>query len=141
MSRKKNKNSLSTFVNTILAIFGEHPFKPMNYKQIAKMMSVRDAAGKDVIHQILVTLCNEGKLIEDRPYRYLLHPDYIREYGPKPQYVIGTVDMTSGEAPEQLAWGLAFPEATKAGALGPRRKSRAPGATRENPGGSTLQAR
>ena len=48
---------------------------------------------------------------------------------------------TSGEAPEQLAWGLAFPEATKAGALGTRRKSRAPGATRENPGGSPLQAR
>lgn len=93
MSRKKNKNSLSTFVNTILTIFGENPFKPMNYKQIAKIMSVRDVAGKDVIHQILVTLCNEGKLIEERPYRYLLHPDYIHEYGPKQQIVIGTVDM------------------------------------------------
>lgn len=93
MSRKKVKNSLSTFVNTILAIFGENPFKPMNYKQIAKIMSVRDAAGKDVIHQILVTLCNEGKLIEERPYRYLLHPDYIHEYGPKQQIVIGIVDM------------------------------------------------
>ena len=75
MSRKKNKNSLSTFVNTILTIFGENPFKPMNYKQIAKIMSVRDAAGKDVIYQILVTLHKEGKLIEDKPYRYLLHPD------------------------------------------------------------------
>ena len=63
MSRKKNKNSLSTFVNTILTIFGENPFKPMNYKQIAKIMSVRDAAGKDVIYQILVTLHKEGKLI------------------------------------------------------------------------------
>ncbi len=93
MSRKKNKNSLSTFVNTILTIFGEHPFKPMNYKQIAKMMSVRDAAGKDVIYQILVTLCNEGKLIEERPYRYLLHPDFIHEYGPKQQIVTGIVDM------------------------------------------------
>lgn len=93
MSRKKVKNSLSTFINTILAIFGENPFKPMNYKQIAKIMSVRDAAGKDVIHQILVTLCNEGKLIEERPYRYLLHPDYIHEYGPKQQIVIGIVDM------------------------------------------------
>ena len=95
MSRKKSKNSLSTFVNTILTIFGENPFKPMNYKQIAKIMSVRDAAGKDVIYQILVTLFNEGKLIEDRPYRYLLHPDYIHEYGPKPQYITGTVDMKS----------------------------------------------
>ena len=71
MSRKKSKNSLSTFVNTILTIFGENPFKPMNYKQIAKIMSVRDAAGKDVIYQILVTLFNEGKLIEDRPYRLI----------------------------------------------------------------------
>ena len=93
MSRKKNKNSLSTFVNTILTIFGENPFKPMNYKQIAKIMSVRDAAGKDVIYQILVTLHKEGKLIEDKPYRYLLHPDCIHEFGPKQQVVIGTVDM------------------------------------------------
>ena len=29
----------------------------------------------------------------------------------------------SREAPEQLAWGLAFPEATRVGPLGPRRKS------------------
>ena len=93
MSRKKNKNSLSTFVNTILTIFGENPFKPMNYKQIAKIMSVRDAAGKDVIYQILVTLHKEGKLIEDRPYRYLLHPDCMHEFGPKQQIVTGTVDM------------------------------------------------
>lgn len=95
MAKKKVKNSLSTFVNTILTIFGEHPFKPMNYKQIAKIMSVRDAAGKDVIYQILVTLHKEGKLIENRPYRYLLHPDFVHEYGPKPQYITGTVDMKS----------------------------------------------
>ena len=48
---------------------------------------------------------------------------------------------TSQEAPEQLAWGLAFSEATKAGPCGPRRKSRALAATRENPGGAPLLAR
>ena len=47
----------------------------------------------------------------------------------------------SREAPEQLAWGLAFTEASRAGPCGPRRKSRAPAATRENPGGFPLQAR
>ena len=94
MSRKK-RNSLSTFVNTILRIFGEHPFKPMNYKQIAKIMGVRDAAGKDVIYQVLVTLANDGQLIEDHPYSYILNPDLVSEYGPKPQYVVGTVDMKS----------------------------------------------
>lgn len=95
MAKKKTKNSLSTFVNTILTIFGENPFKPMNYKQIAKIMSVRDNAGKDVIYQILITLFNEGKLIEERPYRYLLHPDLIHEYGPKQQIITGIVDMKS----------------------------------------------
>ena len=47
----------------------------------------------------------------------------------------------SREAPEQLAWGLAFPEATRAYPSGPRHNSRAPAAIRENPGGSPLQAR
>jgi ribonuclease R len=92
MSRKKT-NSLSTFVNTILRIYGEHPFKPMNYKQIAKIMGVRDAAGKDVIFQVLETLARDGQLIENHPYSYVLNPDLISEYGPKPQYVVGTVDM------------------------------------------------
>ena len=95
MAKKKSKNNLSTFVNTILRIFGEHPFKPMNYKQIAKIMGVRDAAGKDVIHQVLVTLCDDGQLVENHPYSYILNPDLISEYGPKPQHVVGIVDMKS----------------------------------------------
>lgn len=96
MTKKKDKkNSLSTFVNTILRIFGEHPFKPMNYKQIAKIMGVRDAAGKDVIYQVLVKLCDDGQLVENHKYSYVLNPDLMSEYGPKPQYVVGTVDMKS----------------------------------------------
>lgn len=96
MARKKSKNtSLSTFVNTILRIFGENLFKPMNYKQIAKILSVKDAAGKDVIKQILESLCESGQLVEDHPFSYTLNPKLVAEYGPKPNYVIGTVDMKS----------------------------------------------
>ena len=47
----------------------------------------------------------------------------------------------SREAREQFACGLSFPEATRAGPCGPRRKLRAPAATRENPGDFALQAR
>lgn len=80
-------------MNTILRVFGERPYKPMNYKQLAKIMGVRDAAGKDVIYQVLETLHHDGQLIEDHPYSYVLNPELISEYGPKPQYVEGTVDM------------------------------------------------
>jgi len=93
--KKKIENKLSVFTNAILSIFGENPFKPMNYKQICKLMGIRDAAGKDVVYHILINLYEEGKLLEERPYRYVLNPELLQEYGPKTQYVEGTVDMKS----------------------------------------------
>ena len=94
---KKNKieNKLSVFTNAILSIYGENPFKPMNYKQICKILAIRDAAGKDVVYHILIDLHEQGILIEERPFRYVLNPAYLEEYGPKKQYVEGTVDMKS----------------------------------------------
>ena len=93
--KKKIENKLSVFTNAILSIFGENPFRPMNYKQICKVLGIRDAAGKDVVYHILVDLFEEGKLMEERPFRYVLNPAYLEEYGPKTQYVEGTVDMKS----------------------------------------------
>ena len=93
--KKKIENKLSVFTNAILSIFGENPFRPMNYKQICKVLGIHDAAGKDVVYNILVDLFEQGKLMEERPYRYVLNPAYLEEYGPKQQYVEGTVDMKS----------------------------------------------
>ena len=93
--KKKLENKLTVFTNAILSIFGETPFKPMNYKQICKILGIHDAAGKDVVYHILIDLFEEGKLMEERPYRYVLNPAYLEEFGPKKQYVEGTVDMKS----------------------------------------------
>ena len=93
--KKKLENKLSVFTNAILSIYGENPFRPMNYKQICKVLGIKDAAGKDVVYNILIDLFEEGKLLEERPYRYVLNPAYLQEYGPKTQYVVGTVDMKS----------------------------------------------
>ena len=93
--RKKIENKLSVFTNAILSIFGENPFRPMNYKQICKILGIHDAAGKDVVYNILVDLFEQGILMEERPFRYVLNPAYLEEYGPKQQYVEGTVDMKS----------------------------------------------
>ena len=93
--KKKIENKLSVFTNAILSIFGENPFRPMNYKQICKVLAIRDAAGKDVVYHILIDLYEKGILQEERPYRYVLNPAYLEEYGPKKQYVEGTVDMKS----------------------------------------------
>ena len=96
MSKKKKlENKLSVFTNAILSIFGETPFKPMNYKQICKVLGIKDAAGKDVVYHILIDLNEDGILLEERPFRYVLNPAYLEIYGPKQQYVEGTVDMKS----------------------------------------------
>ena len=94
-NKRKLENKLTVFTNAILSIFGETPFKPMNYKQICKILGIRDAAGKDVVYHILVDLFEQGKLLEERPYRYVLNPIYLEEFGPKKQIVEGTVDMKS----------------------------------------------
>jgi len=85
----------NTLAATILSIFGSSPFKPLNYKQISKALSIKDKAGKDLIHNILVDLAKEGKLIEDKPYRYTLSKAMIQEYGEKKEYMVGRVDMKS----------------------------------------------
>ncbi|MDR0970279.1 MAG: ribonuclease R [Lentimicrobiaceae bacterium] len=97
MSRKKTKSlgKKIAFTNAILTIFGENPFKSMNYKQISKILGITDTAGKDVVHNILLELFSEGKLIEERPFRYLLSKAYFEQFIPKKQYITGIVDMKS----------------------------------------------
>lgn len=86
------KNTLKA---TILSLFGSNPFKSLNYKQVSKSLSIKDKTGKDLVHNILLELAKEGKLVEERPYRYLLSKQMIMEYGEKKEFVSGKVDMKS----------------------------------------------
>lgn len=85
----------NTLAATILSIFGSSPFKPINYKQISKALSIKDKAGKDLVHNILLELAKEGKIVEDKPYRYTLSKALIQEFGEKKEYITGRVDMKS----------------------------------------------
>lgn len=94
MAKKKSTSGKkSTFTNTILSIFGEQPFKPFNYKQIAKLLGIKDKAGKDLVNKILIELFEDGKLSEERPYRYILSKAMLSQFAEKKQFVVGRVDM------------------------------------------------
>ena len=96
MTKKKRiENKLSTFTNAILGIFVEEPFRPKNYKQVCKIMGIKDQAGKDVVYNILIDLYEKGLLEEARPYSYIMSEAGLAQFGPKTQYVEGTVDMKS----------------------------------------------
>lgn len=96
MAKKKRiENKLSTFTSAILGIFVEDPFRPKNYKQVCKIMGIKDQAGKDVVYNILIDLNEKGLLDEARPYSYIMSAAGLSQFGPKTQYVEGTVDMKS----------------------------------------------
>lgn len=99
MVKLKNTNKLSVFINAIVSLFAEKPFRPMNSKQVSRLLGVTDPAGKEAVAQVLEKLLNEGLLIEDRPYRYLPSQKMFLDHLPKNRYVVGTVDMkTTGKA-------------------------------------------
>ena len=43
----------STLYHAILSVYGANPFKPMNYKQVAKVIGIRDKAGKDMVYNTI----------------------------------------------------------------------------------------
>lgn len=96
MAKKKRiENKLSTFTSAILGIFVEEPFRPKNYKQVCKVLGIKDQAGKDVVYNILIDLKDKGLLDEAKPYSYVMSAAGLSQFGPKTQYVEGTVDMKS----------------------------------------------
>lgn len=96
MAKKKRiDNKLSTFTSAIMGLFVEEPFRPKNYKQVCKKLGIKDQAGKDVVYNLLVDLKEKGLLDESRPYSYVMSSAGMAQFGPKAQYVEGTVDMKS----------------------------------------------
>jgi ribonuclease R len=93
--KKKIENKLSTFTSVILGIFADDPFRPKNYKQVCKIMGIRDQAGKDVVYNLLIDLKNKGLLKEERPYSYVMSSAGMEQFRPKMRYVEGTVEMKS----------------------------------------------
>ena len=93
--KKKIENKLSAFTSVILGIFADEPFRPKNYKQVCKIMGIRDQAGKDVVYHLLIDLKDKGLLREERPYSYVMSAEGMAQFGPKTRYVEGTVEMKS----------------------------------------------
>lgn len=93
-NKLKGNGTRAMMQQSILSLIGANPFKSFNHKQIAKALSIRDAAGKDLIIQILDDLVRDGKLQEQNRYKYILSQTALREHGKK-QYITGRVDMKS----------------------------------------------
>jgi len=77
---KKNKKkkllafNRKTLQNYVMNIFRDRPKQYFNYKQLAKKIGVTDLRTKQLLNEVLTTLCKQGKLDEERKGSYKFVP-------------------------------------------------------------------
>lgn len=95
MARKKRKNRRpkNALTGVIISVFAENPFRAYNYKQIARLIGIKDKASKDLLMNILQELQTAGELVEVKTGKYMLNSDAVDDLAVKKKYITGTVDM------------------------------------------------
>jgi ribonuclease R len=90
--RKKQGNALLTspVYRETLAVFGEHPTKSLNYKQLAKYLNIEDPAQRSSLMMVLAELADAGEIHEVEPGKYVSKP--MRAY------MEGIIDITPSGA-------------------------------------------
>ncbi|HYW97127.1 MAG TPA: RNB domain-containing ribonuclease, partial [Bacteroidales bacterium] len=84
-SRRKawNKDKL---VSHVLGIFSNNPRKNLNYKQVSKMLDIKEEVQRQLVVQVLAELKNAGQLEEPQTGKYT--------FKERAGYTVGKIDMT-----------------------------------------------
>ncbi len=93
--KKKNKAHLpaynrKTLQKLTLEIFRNRPMQWFNYKQIAKKLSIKDLRAKQLLNEVMIKLCEDGKLEEGHKGKY--------KYAPTKSVVTGKVALIASGA-------------------------------------------
>ena len=64
---KKNKSfSKKEILGLILSVFKENPSKTFNYKQLSKILKIKNLRTKILLNESMITLCSDGILKEEK---------------------------------------------------------------------------
>lgn len=91
--KERKLKGKSTFVASVLSLFGKNPLRPFNYKQISSQLGIRDKASKDLVAKILKELAEAKEIDEVRPGKYKLNSQNIGRFANKGTEITGRVDM------------------------------------------------
>jgi len=90
MKRKTTKKN--TFVNSVLSVFANNPFKSYNFRQLSYTMGISDKVSKQLVKEILVDLALSNAIIELKRGKYQLSPSKISRKWSNAM-ITGIVDM------------------------------------------------
>ncbi len=94
MERKKSRTrkTKNTFINIVLNVFINNPFKTYNFKQVSYSLGIKDNTSKELVKNILLQLRQGNKIIEIDKGKYKLNPKHIKNKI-KNTTITGIVDM------------------------------------------------
>jgi ribonuclease R len=94
MARKKRKSrqTLNSFNNTVLNVFVQNPTKQYNFRQLAHTLGISDGASKQLVKDILIKLAAAKEIVELKRGKYQIHPNKVQQV-PEHNTITGIVDM------------------------------------------------
>ncbi len=90
--KKKDKKRSGSFIETVIKVFAQNPFKGYNFRQLSHALGISDKASRDLVRNIIEDLAEDNALVEEKRGKYKLNPDLIDTYAEK-SMVTGVVDM------------------------------------------------
>ncbi|MCK5856180.1 MAG: ribonuclease R [Bacteroidales bacterium] len=92
-SRKKSK-PVNSFVEQVIQIFSSNPHSSFNYKQVSKRLGIGDKASRELVHQIMNQLLEDGVIEQHHRGKYKISEENAKNFMPA-HVVEGVVDMKS----------------------------------------------
>ena len=91
-TKKKNLKPKNTFIKQIIEVFASNPHSALNYKQVSKRLGIGDKSGRELVHQIIYKLEEDGVIEQTHRGKYKITEEHLNNFAPV-RVVQGVVDM------------------------------------------------
>ncbi len=91
-TKKKNLKPKNTFIKQIIEVYASNPHSALNYKQVSKRLGIGDKAGRELVHQIIYKLEEDGIIEQTHRGKYKITEEHLNNFAPV-RVVQGVVDM------------------------------------------------
>ncbi len=88
----KKRTLKNSFVKQIIEVFAHNPHTAYNYKQLSRVLGIGDKASRELVHDKMLQLEQDGVIVQQHRGKYKLREEYISDFV-KTKEIEGVVDM------------------------------------------------
>ena len=91
-TKKRGGKTKNSFVEQVIHVFASNPHSAFNYKQISKRLGIGDKASRELVHNIMLQLVEDGVIVQQHRGKYKITEEHTNSFMPA-HVVSGVVDM------------------------------------------------